>query len=284
MPLVFDSMEKRLDTGGIALGSNLLGVAYDVVSNVGASPTASLPIGGTVVGLTIPDDLPQEILRGCKPFGRWVENGFRLENEERDLPFAVIVDNLVRVLPVGTEVILHVKNGDVESEHPLTVANDPAGRFESERGLNFAPETFLYKADSFGQAIQMGWNETANSLLAVYSFIKNMTYGQATGTSRISVKAMGGPIAIVNFAYHAAMSGTGTFLLLLCLLGANLAVINILPIPVLDGGHLVFLAYEAIFRKPPNETVQVILSYIGLFLLLALMVWVFSLDLGFVKR
>jgi regulator of sigma E protease len=68
------------------------------------------------------------------------------------------------------------------------------------------------------------------------------------------------------------------------MLGANLAVINILPVPVLDGGHLVFLAYEGIFRKPPNETVLIILSYIGLALLLLLMLWAFSLDLGFVKR
>ncbi|MBO7679019.1 MAG: site-2 protease family protein, partial [Thermoguttaceae bacterium] len=63
-------------------------------------------------------------------------------------------------------------------------------------------------------------------------------------------------------------------------ISANLAVVNILPIPVLDGGHLVFLLYEAIFRKPANENVQVILSYIGLFLLLALMAWVILLDIA----
>jgi len=106
-----------------------------------------------------------------------------------------------------------------------------------------------------------------------------MTYGQATGTSRVSVKGMGGPISIVMIAYYYASNGMGLYLWLLCLLGANLAVVNILPIPVLDGGHLVFLVYEAVFRKPPNENVQIILSYIGLLLLLALMVWVFSLDI-----
>jgi len=78
--------------------------------------------------------------------------------------------------------------------------------------------------------------------------------------------------------------GWSEYLILLCLIGANLAVINLLPIPPLDGGHVLFLLYEGIFRRPPNELIQVILSYAGLFLIILLMVWTVSLDLACITR
>jgi regulator of sigma E protease len=68
------------------------------------------------------------------------------------------------------------------------------------------------------------------------------------------------------------------------MLSANLAVINFLPIPVLDGGHMVFLMYELVRGKPPSENVVAALSYIGLVLLLSLMLFVFGLDLGLIAR
>jgi regulator of sigma E protease len=63
------------------------------------------------------------------------------------------------------------------------------------------------------------------------------------------------------------------------MLSANLAVLNFLPIPVLDGGHVVFLLYEGIFRKPPNERVAFGLTMAGLCLILGLMVFVLGLDI-----
>jgi regulator of sigma E protease len=79
-------------------------------------------------------------------------------------------------------------------------------------------------------------------------------------------------------AYLSAKHGIATLLLFLTMLSANLAVLNILPIPMLDGGHLVFLTYEGIRGKPANERVQIVLSIIGLILLLALMIFVCGLD------
>ena len=73
-------------------------------------------------------------------------------------------------------------------------------------------------------------------------------------------------------------------LIFLCILSANLAVINFLPIPLLDGGHMVLLAWEGIRGKPANERVQVVLTYIGLIFILGLMAWVIGLDLGLIPR
>ena len=81
-----------------------------------------------------------------------------------------------------------------------------------------------------------------------------------------------------------ADQGPVKLLLFLTFLSANLAVLNFLPIPVLDGGHFVLLAYEGIRGKPADERVQVGLSYIGLILILTLMVWAIGLDFGLFSR
>ena len=68
------------------------------------------------------------------------------------------------------------------------------------------------------------------------------------------------------------------------MLSTNLAVVNFLPIPVLAGGHMVFLLYELVRGTPPSEGVVAALSYLGLALILTLMMFVFGLDLGLIPR
>ncbi|MDD3587616.1 MAG: site-2 protease family protein, partial [Thermoguttaceae bacterium] len=133
-------------------------------------------------------------------------------------------------------------------------------------------DTHLQRSESVVAALQFGWDKTVDMMGLVFKFLRNV------GKS-VSAKALGGPVMIVGTAYAFTGTGDGLFLLFLCIIGANLAVVNFLPIPVLDGGHMVFLLYEAIFRRPPNENIQIILSYMGLFLLLALMFWVIGLDI-----
>ena len=97
-------------------------------------------------------------------------------------------------------------------------------------------------------------------------------------------RLLGGPIEIAKQAGKSAEEGLGRLLLFLTMLSANLAVINFLPVPVLDGGHMVFLLYELVRGKPPSEKVVEGLSYLGLLLLLSLMLFVFGLDLGLISR
>jgi regulator of sigma E protease len=93
------------------------------------------------------------------------------------------------------------------------------------------------------------------------------------------VKNLGGPIMIAVAAGSEASKGIPALLIFLCLLSANLAVLNILPIPVLDGGHLMFLAAEGIRGKPVDERLQFALTLIGFFCLIGLMILVFGLDI-----
>ncbi len=82
----------------------------------------------------------------------------------------------------------------------------------------------------------------------------------------------------------AAESGFSSLLLFLVMLSANLAVVNMLPIPVLDGGHVVFLLYEWVTGKPMPANVFAVLLNIGFLLLLTLMLFVLGLDFGLISR
>jgi regulator of sigma E protease len=68
------------------------------------------------------------------------------------------------------------------------------------------------------------------------------------------------------------------------MLSANLAVINFLPIPLLDGGHMVFLILEGILRRPVSEKVVVAFHYLGFVFIISLMLFVLSLDVGLIPR
>jgi regulator of sigma E protease len=99
-------------------------------------------------------------------------------------------------------------------------------------------------------------------------------------TGRVSVKEMGGPIMIYDIASSAGRRGWTEFFGALAWLSMSLGVLNLLPIPVLDGGHLVMFSIEAIRRKPMGRRGRQIASYIGLAFLLTLMVLVFANDIS----
>jgi regulator of sigma E protease len=98
-------------------------------------------------------------------------------------------------------------------------------------------------------------------------------------TRQESIKNLGGPVMIAQQAGRAAKQGFLSLLGLAAFLSVNLAILNILPIPVLDGGHLVFLSIEAIKRKPVSLRGRLVAQQIGMALLLLLMVVVTYNDI-----
>lgn len=87
----------------------------------------------------------------------------------------------------------------------------------------------------------------------------------------IPLENIGGPILIAQEVSKRTSEGLASLLLLTALISVNLGILNLLPIPVLDGGHLLFYGIETIARRPLSEKVQTVTTYIGLSLLLALM-------------
>ena len=98
-------------------------------------------------------------------------------------------------------------------------------------------------------------------------------------TGSISADNVSGPIAIAKGAQESASFGLIMFLSFLGAISVNLGILNLLPVPVLDGGHLVFLAYEAIFKKEPGPRIQMMLTSIGALLLLLLTVFALFNDI-----
>jgi regulator of sigma E protease len=144
--------------------------------------------------------------------------------------------------------------------------------FNSKRGFRLARDEKILKASSVGEAFQLGLRQTKEDAGTVYRTLRQMLIG------RLSPINLRGPGTIATAAVSLAMEGLPKFLLFLTLISANLAVVNFLPIPVLDGGHAVFLIYEGIFRRPVPEKMVFFLSMAGLVFILGLMFFVISMD------
>ncbi len=95
----------------------------------------------------------------------------------------------------------------------------------------------------------------------------------------ISSKNIGGPLTIANISGEAAAQGASSVVFLIAILSINLGVLNLLPIPILDGGHLLFFLIEGILRKPLGERQREIAQQAGLVLLVGVMIFAFWNDL-----
>ena len=95
----------------------------------------------------------------------------------------------------------------------------------------------------------------------------------------ISTDTLGGPIMIAQMAGDSAKAGIGSLISFIALISVNLAIINLLPIPVLDGGHLLFFSIEALKGRPVSIKVREIAQQVGLFILILLMILVFYNDI-----
>ena len=141
--------------------------------------------------------------------------------------------------------------------------------------IGFAPMQAMLEIQHSGlEAVKAGLDKTWVFAKMVIMTIKTIIAG------RVSAKNIGGPILIAQASYKFAQLGIGKLIYFMALLSINLAIINLLPIPVLDGGHLVFVAIEKIRGKPLSDKVMGIANMIGLFLLFALIIFVIFNDIS----
>jgi regulator of sigma E protease len=141
-----------------------------------------------------------------------------------------------------------------------------------DRGWHFARDMRRVTASDPLHAIALGAIDTKNRMTEIFLNLRGMVLG------RISLKNLGGPLTIAYATYRFAGMDFADFTFFLGLISINLAVVNFLPIPVLDGGHMVFLIYEGIRKKPASESVRVVATYVGLGMIAMLMIFVLSLD------
>ncbi|MDR1460076.1 MAG: RIP metalloprotease RseP [Campylobacteraceae bacterium] len=132
--------------------------------------------------------------------------------------------------------------------------------------------TMYYRG--FESIIYAGQKVIQNSLL-IFQTLKKLVIDRI-----ISPKELGGIIAIVDITSDAAKLGLVSFLMLTALISVNLGVLNLLPIPALDGGHIMFNIYELIFRRAPNEKVFYYMTVAGWLLLMLLVAFTIYNDIA----
>jgi regulator of sigma E protease len=121
-------------------------------------------------------------------------------------------------------------------------------------------------------AVGVGAGNTAASAGLIVSLLRGLVSGE------LSLRQLGGPIAIGQQSGQAARQGWDVFLAFMALISVNLAVLNLLPVPILDGGQLVFLVAEAIRRRPLSVALRTRLTQVGFVLILGLMLLATSND------
>ena len=115
----------------------------------------------------------------------------------------------------------------------------------------------------------MPWANTAESSIGIFK-----TLGLLFTDSSVHIDDFSGPVGIFQLITNTVSSGILPLLSLMAYLSVNIGFVNLLPLPALDGGRLVFIIYEAITKKKPSQKVENIVHTVGFLLLMALFVFI----------
>ena len=128
---------------------------------------------------------------------------------------------------------------------------------------------------SIFQAFPQAVNDLGQSVHLFYLTFSKIFSGKASFK-----ESVGGPIAIAQLATQSAESGFSVFVWFMAQLSMSLAIINVLPIPALDGGHLGMMLYEKVFRREIPNKVKLAIQQAGVILLLAFMIFIIYNDIA----
>ena len=254
---------------------------------------------GDLAGWRLTDDAPHPVaLFGLNPWrpqvpailgelvpdGRAVAAGLRSGDKVLEVDGEPVTDwfqlvGLIQPAPEQTLSVVVERDG-----WPQTVQLTPASR-RNEAGEvtgfigagvkpftwpdEFLRETRYNPLAAVPRAVQETWSDTRLTLVAIQKML----------TGLLSPTNLSGPITIARVAEASASSGFEDFIRFLAYLSVSLGILNLLPIPVLDGGHIVYYTIEAIRKKPLSERAQTLGLQIGMALILTLMVFALYNDL-----
>lgn len=240
------------------------------------------PIGSLGIRPWRPEIVP--VVAQLDPEGPAQAAGVRLGDRLISLdgePLDEWQDVIDRVQPLGGQSVqLEIERDGQRVVLPLTLAE--RGEADSRRGYLGAgvapgewPEEMLRNVshgpfEAIGEGLRRTWTMSVLTL----DSLKKMVFGE------LSVKNLSGPITIAKVAGASAQSGVGDFLNFLAYLSISLGVLNLLPIPVLDGGHLLFYLVEWVRGRPLSDRVQGWGVQIGISLVVGVMLLALVNDLG----
>jgi regulator of sigma E protease len=176
----------------------------------------------------------------------------------------------------GEALAMEIGRGEEVFSLTVTPVLDPetdVGRIGIQFTPGFPGMDFVKRSYGFLKAIKRGTHEVVRLTGLTFSVLGKLF------TGKLSVRHVGGPISIVQIASQAAESGFISLLQFAAFISLNLAIFNVLPIPVLDGGHLAFLCVESIIGKPVSARKQEMAYKIGFTVLIVLMLVVSYNDI-----
>jgi len=193
----------------------------------------------------------------------------------------ISVQDLVAAVPAEGKTAVHVdlQRGDQRIGLDLmplekTECDFAALGIESKKGQWTIDYSRIFRQRSLGESLREGFYEPINIGVLTFQLLYKLVSAEE------SARGLAGPVGIFQVSYRSAEMSSGNFLWLLALITVNLGIFNLLPIPILDGGHVVLLTIEKLRGKPPSERFVAIFQYVGLIFLLALIVFVTYNDIS----
>ena len=186
--------------------------------------------------------------------------------------------DLVKILrPIpNTGVEIEVLRGDKNFNFSFDTYEIPIpseSGIDTIGGIGISPQ-YIYLPASFSHSVSRGFFNTIRSFGLISLTFKMLASGQAT------LKDLGGPIMIGQIAGETAKAGWIPLFNFMALISINLAFLNILPVPGLDGGHIFIILIETIIRRPLSLKSRMVIQQVGMVLLLGLMFTVMFNDIG----
>lgn len=194
--------------------------------------------------------------------GTWDEFRFEVESQ----PGQTVALEIERD---GQRITRNVTLDSVREPDPATGEMRDVGKM----GISVAAVEVAYSPVGLAEATRIGWRRTVLTTQLILDFLRDLF------TGGVSPRSLGSIITIGQASGTAASMGMETFLSFMALFSINLAVLNLLPIPILDGGHLVFLAIEAVRGKALSIEQRMRWSQLGLIVILGIMVLALSNDI-----
>ncbi len=240
--------------GGPLFNFIFAGVLFFIVALIGLE-TVSTEIGELKSGFPaeksglIQNDKIVEI--NSEYVKTWREVAQTIENSSGNINFKILRNNEYLNINIEPQ-ITESKNIFGETIQKRVIGIVASGKLEK---IYFTPV----------EAIKYSWNETVSSAVLIFQSLEKLIVGV------LSLDQLGGIISMVEYTSKATETGIVALLFMTALFSVNLGVVNLLPIPALDGGHIVFQIYEIIRGKAPNEQTMYYLTIFGWIILFTLM-------------
>lgn len=214
-------------------------------------------------------------MAGLRPGDRILEsNGMQVRDSREwieQIQHSADEPMTLRVRRDGRDLALHVTPEAFTQDDGTRV-----GRIGAEVGYpeELRDRLFTVERHGFFAAFGAGVAQTADVSMLTLRVLGRMLVGD------VSLKNLSGPINIADYAGRSASYGPVSFLVFLAIVSVSLGVLNLLPVPILDGGHILFLAWEALRGAPPSPMAEAIGQRIGIVLLVLLMSVAFYNDIA----